>query len=57
MQNTARALNGMILGGVVHGVRQCDLEAQQAMTKAMQSVMYDGISAPPAQDAPSDAAG
>lgn len=52
--NTARALNGMILGGVVHGVRQCDLETQQAMTKAIQSVMYDGISAPRAQDAPSD---
>lgn len=55
--NSARALNGMILGGVVHGTRECDPEAQKALTKAIQDVMYDGIAAPRGQENPSDAVG
>lgn len=42
---TARAINGMILGGVVRAARHPDADDQAAMARALQSVMYDGIAA------------
>ncbi len=42
---TARAINGMILGGVIHGVRHHDAESQAELARAIQHLMYDGIAA------------
>lgn len=41
---TARAINGMILGGVLHGLRRPEAEAD--LTRAIHRLMYDGIAAP-----------
>lgn len=42
--NTARAINGMIVGSAIAVVRNPDLD-QQALAVAIRRVMYDGISA------------
>ena len=43
--SSARAINGMILGAVIHGVRHHDAESQAELAHAIQRVMYDGIAA------------
>lgn len=43
---TARAINGMILGAVVHATRHPDAESQAELSTAIQRLMYDGIAAP-----------
>lgn len=45
VESTARAVNGMILGAVVHGVRHPGPEEQAALVLAIQRLMYDGIAA------------
>jgi AcrR family transcriptional regulator len=42
---SARAVNGMILGAVVHGIRHHDEQSQAQLTGAIQRLMYDGIAA------------
>ncbi len=42
---SARAINGMILGAVLHGVRHHDAESQAELARAIQRLMYDGIAA------------
>ena len=42
---TARAINGMILGAVIHGVRHHDADSQADLLRAIQHLMYDGIAA------------
>lgn len=43
--SSARAINAMILGAVIHGVRHHDAESQAELALAIQRVMYDGIAA------------
>ncbi len=43
--SSARAVNGMILGGVIHGIRHHDEASQAELAAAIQRVMYDGIAA------------
>ena len=45
--STARAINGMILSGVLAALREPDPAAQERLGTAIRRVMYDGISAPP----------
>jgi AcrR family transcriptional regulator len=47
IDNTARAINGMIVGSVIAGMHNPDLDQKQ-LAEAMRRVMYDGISARPA---------
>lgn len=42
---SARAINGMILGAVIHGVRHHDEDSQATLARAIQRLMYDGIAA------------
>lgn len=44
IDNTARAINGMIVGSVIAGLHDPDLNQRQ-LAEAMRRVMYDGISA------------
>ncbi|MGV0625315.1 TetR/AcrR family transcriptional regulator [Mycolicibacter minnesotensis] len=43
VDNTARAINGMMLGAIVAGLSRPDLD-QRALASAIRGVMYDGIS-------------
>ncbi|MEV6713683.1 hypothetical protein AB0M48_16775 [Lentzea sp. NPDC051208] len=43
VDNTARAINGMILGTAISSLRTP--EAQAAQSEALRRVMYDGIAA------------
>lgn len=43
IDNTARAINGMIVGSVLAGLNDPDLD-QHKLAEAMRRVMYDGIS-------------
>ena len=43
--SSARAVNGMILGAVIHGIRHYDEASQAELAEAIQRVMYDGIAA------------
>jgi len=43
IDNTARAINGMIVGSVIAGIQNPDLNQPQ-LAEAMRRVMYDGIS-------------
>ncbi|HET9422655.1 MAG TPA: helix-turn-helix domain-containing protein [Nocardioides sp.] len=43
--NTARAINGMILGSTIASLNNPDLDAR-ALSEAIRRVMYDGIAAP-----------
>jgi len=43
IDNTARAINGMIIGSVIAGLQNPELD-QGVLAKAMRRVMYDGIS-------------
>lgn len=43
---TARAIDGMILGAVIHATREPDPAGQAALAAAIQRLMYDGIAAP-----------
>lgn len=45
VQASARAVNGMILGAVIHGIRHHDEQSQAELANAIQRVMYDGIAA------------
>ncbi len=45
VENTARAILGMILGSVVAGLQNPEVD-QRALSEAIRRVMYDGISAP-----------
>jgi AcrR family transcriptional regulator len=47
IENTARAINGMIVGSVITGLQNPDLD-QGVLATAIRRVMYDGISARPA---------
>jgi AcrR family transcriptional regulator len=47
IDNTARAINGMIVGSVIAGLNNPDL-SQRQLAEAMRRVMYDGISLRPA---------
>jgi AcrR family transcriptional regulator len=47
IDNTARAINGMIVGSVIAGILNPDLDQPQ-LAEAMRRVMYDGISLRPA---------
>lgn len=44
--STARIIDGMILGAVVHATRVPDADSQAALADAIQRLMYDGITAP-----------
>jgi len=44
---TARAINGMILAGVIAALRNPAPDAQEGMSKAIRRVMYDGIAESP----------
>ncbi|HWJ82864.1 MAG TPA: helix-turn-helix domain-containing protein [Nocardioides sp.] len=44
VDNTARAINGMILGSVLASLQQPELD-QRALSAAIRRVMYDGIAA------------
>jgi hypothetical protein len=43
IDNTARAINGMIVGSVIAGLQNPELD-QRVLAEAMRRVMYDGIS-------------
>lgn len=43
--SSARAINGMILGGVIHGIRHHDEASQATLAASIQRLMYDGIAA------------
>ena len=43
--SSARAVNSMILGAVIHGIRHHDEASQAELAAAIQRVMYDGIAA------------
>jgi AcrR family transcriptional regulator len=45
VDNTARSINGMILGSIIAGLSQPELD-HRALSAAIRRVMYDGISAP-----------
>jgi len=45
VDNTARAINGMILASAISSIRQPDAENQRRLSEAVRRVMYDGIAA------------
>ncbi|HEY1918469.1 MAG TPA: TetR/AcrR family transcriptional regulator [Streptosporangiaceae bacterium] len=46
IDNTARAINGMILASAISSLRRPDAEHQRRLSEAVLRVMYDGIAAP-----------
>ncbi len=45
VENTARAINGMILGSAISTLRTADAGHQRRLSEAVRRVMYDGIAA------------
>lgn len=43
VDNTARAINGMIVGGILHGLRRPEADATRQLADAVLAVMFDGI--------------
>lgn len=46
VDNTARAINGMIMASAISTLRNSDAEHQRQLSEAVRRVMYDGITAP-----------
>ncbi len=46
IDNTARAINGMVMASAIALIRKPDAEAQHTMSEAVRRLMYDGIANP-----------
>ena len=51
---SARAVNGMLLAAVIHGLRHPGEDTHKRFAQAVINLMYDGIAAPDARPAPAD---
>lgn len=54
IDNTARAINGMIVASAISSLRRPDAEHQRQLSRAIRRLMYDGIAAALDQDHPRD---